>query len=110
MTFQLGVLGGTGVLFLASTVLAGVLNAIRVPLTSVAAVIWFHDPMSGFKDHTAAIVLHYYINNFEVEINVGGRKTLRSTETEYEPPSVAAVIWFHDPMSGFKILSLVITV
>ena len=34
---------------LASTVLAGVLNAVRVPLTSVAAVIWFHDPMSGFK-------------------------------------------------------------
>nr|CAB3457848.1 unnamed protein product [Digitaria exilis] len=49
VTFQLGVLGGTGVLFLASTVLAGVLNAVRVPLTSVAAVIWFHDPMSGFK-------------------------------------------------------------
>ena len=42
-------LGGTGALFLASTVLAGVLNAVRVPLTSVAAVIWFHDPMSGFK-------------------------------------------------------------
>jgi drug/metabolite transporter (DMT)-like permease len=49
VTFQLGVLGGTGVLFLASTVLAGVLNAVRVPLTSFAAVIWFHDPMSGFK-------------------------------------------------------------
>lgn len=49
VTFQLGVLGGTGVLFLASTVLAGVLNAVRVPLTSIAAVIWFHDPMSGFK-------------------------------------------------------------
>ncbi|KAJ3688892.1 hypothetical protein LUZ61_018056 [Rhynchospora tenuis] len=49
VTFQLGVLGGTGVLFLASTVLAGVLNAVRVPITSIAAVIWFHDPMSGFK-------------------------------------------------------------
>ncbi|KAK3189488.1 hypothetical protein Dsin_029049 [Dipteronia sinensis] len=49
ITFQLGVLGGTAVLFLASTVLAGVLNAIRVPLTSIAAVILLHDPMSGFK-------------------------------------------------------------
>ncbi|KAF3335243.1 putative purine permease 5 [Carex littledalei] len=49
VTFQLGVLGGTGVLFLASTVLAGVFNAVRVPITSIAAVIWFHDPMSGFK-------------------------------------------------------------
>uniref|UniRef100_A0A0D9XGN3 Probable purine permease n=1 Tax=Leersia perrieri TaxID=77586 RepID=A0A0D9XGN3_9ORYZ len=49
VTFQLGVLGGTGVLFLASTVLAGVLNAVRVPVTSIAAVILFHDPMSGFK-------------------------------------------------------------
>ena len=47
--FQLSVLGGTGTLYLASTVLAGVLNAVRVPLTSVAVVIWFHDPMSGFK-------------------------------------------------------------
>ena len=41
VTFQLGVLGGTGALFLASTVLA--------------AVIWFHDPMSGFK--TLALVI-----------------------------------------------------
>ncbi|WOK95058.1 putative purine permease 5 [Canna indica] len=49
ITFQLGVLGGTGVLFLASTVLAGVLNAVRVPITSIAAVIFFHDSMSGFK-------------------------------------------------------------
>lgn len=49
ITFQLGILGGTAVLFLASTVLAGVLNAVRVPLTSIAAVIIFHDPMSGFK-------------------------------------------------------------
>ncbi|XP_022888162.1 probable purine permease 5 isoform X1 [Olea europaea var. sylvestris] len=49
ITFQLGILGGTAVLFLASTVLAGVLNAIRVPLTSIAAVILLNDPMSGFK-------------------------------------------------------------
>lgn len=49
ITFQLGVLGATGVLFLASTVLAGVLNAVRVPLTSIAAVILLSDPMSGFK-------------------------------------------------------------
>ncbi|XP_020099715.1 probable purine permease 5 isoform X2 [Ananas comosus] len=49
VTFQLGVLGGTGVLFLASTVFAGVLNAVRVPLTSIAAVVLFQDPMSGFK-------------------------------------------------------------
>ncbi|XP_047052061.1 probable purine permease 5 [Lolium rigidum] len=48
-TFQVGVLGATGVVYLGSTVLAGVLNAVRVPVTSVAAVIWFHDPMSGFK-------------------------------------------------------------
>ncbi|CAI0394775.1 unnamed protein product [Linum tenue] len=49
ITFQAGILGGTAVLFLSNTVLAGVLNAIRVPLTSIAAVILLHDPMSGFK-------------------------------------------------------------
>ncbi|KAJ8750837.1 hypothetical protein K2173_016018 [Erythroxylum novogranatense] len=49
ITFQLGVLGGTAVLYLSSTVFAGVLNAVRVPLTSIAAVILLHDPMSGFK-------------------------------------------------------------
>ncbi|PSS08120.1 Purine permease [Actinidia chinensis var. chinensis] len=49
ITFQLGVLGGTAVLFLSSTVLAGVLNAVRVPITSIAAVILMNDPMSGFK-------------------------------------------------------------
>ncbi|KAI3423740.1 uncharacterized protein J3R85_010735 [Psidium guajava] len=49
ITFQLGVLGGTAMLFLSSTVLAGVLNAVRVPLTSIAAVILLKDPMSGFK-------------------------------------------------------------
>ncbi|XP_065848489.1 probable purine permease 5 [Euphorbia lathyris] len=49
ITFQLGILGGTAILFLASTVMAGVLNAVRVPLTGIAAVILLHDPMSGFK-------------------------------------------------------------
>ncbi|XP_010526296.1 PREDICTED: probable purine permease 5 [Tarenaya hassleriana] len=49
VTFQLGVLGATAILFLASTVMAGVLNAVRVPLTSIAAVILMHDSMSGFK-------------------------------------------------------------
>lgn len=49
VTFQLGVLGGTAVIFLASTVLAGILNAARTPITSIAAVILLHDPMSGFK-------------------------------------------------------------
>lgn len=49
VTFQLGVLGSTAVLYLSSTVLAGVLNSIRVPITSIAAVILMHDPMSGFK-------------------------------------------------------------
>lgn len=49
VTFQLGVLGATAVLFLSSTVLAGVLNAVRVPITSIAAVILLNDPMSGFK-------------------------------------------------------------
>ncbi|KNA19913.1 hypothetical protein SOVF_057260 [Spinacia oleracea] len=49
ITFQIGVFGATTVLFLASTMLAGVLNAVRVPLTSIAAVILLNDPMSGFK-------------------------------------------------------------
>lgn len=49
ISFQLGILGATAVLFLASTMLAGVLNAVRVPITSVAAVVLFHDPMSGLK-------------------------------------------------------------
>ncbi|XP_076912262.1 putative purine permease 5 [Bidens hawaiensis] len=49
VTFQLGILGSTAVLYLSSTVLAGVLNSIRVPLTSIAAVILMNDPMSGFK-------------------------------------------------------------
>lgn len=49
ITFQLGVLGATAVIFLGSTVLAGVLNAVRTPITSIAAVILLNDPMSGFK-------------------------------------------------------------
>ncbi|KAJ0433034.1 putative purine permease, plant [Helianthus annuus] len=49
ITFQLGVLGSTAVLYLSSTMLAGVLNSIRVPLTSIAAVILLSDPMRGFK-------------------------------------------------------------
>ncbi|KAK8602552.1 hypothetical protein V6N12_052358 [Hibiscus sabdariffa] len=49
ITFQLGVLGATAILFLASTVMAGVFNAVRVPITAIAAVIFMNDPMSGFK-------------------------------------------------------------
>ena len=46
---QLGVLGGTAVVFLSNTILAGVLNAVRVPITSIGAVMFLKDPMSGFK-------------------------------------------------------------
>lgn len=49
ITYQLGILGALAVVFLSSTVLAGVLNAVRVPITSIAAVILLKDPMSGFK-------------------------------------------------------------
>lgn len=49
VTFQLGILGSVSVLYLASTLMAGVLNAVRVPVTSIAAVLCFHDPMGGFK-------------------------------------------------------------
>ncbi|CAA6661670.1 unnamed protein product [Spirodela intermedia] len=49
VSFQLGALGGTAVVYLASTVMAGILNAVRVPLTSIAAVILFKDSMTGFK-------------------------------------------------------------
>ncbi|KAL0670386.1 hypothetical protein Bca4012_033090 [Brassica carinata] len=41
--------GATAVLFLASTVMAGVLNAVRGPITSVAAVILMNYPMTRFK-------------------------------------------------------------
>ncbi|XP_002961495.2 probable purine permease 5 [Selaginella moellendorffii] len=46
---QLGVLAGVAVLYLTSALFAGVLNAARVPLTAVAAVLCFGDNMSGFK-------------------------------------------------------------
>lgn len=49
VTFQLGILGSVSVLYLTSTLMAGVLNAVRVPVTSIAAVLCFHDPMGGFK-------------------------------------------------------------
>ncbi|KAE9608312.1 hypothetical protein Lal_00025817 [Lupinus albus] len=49
ITFQFGVLGGTAVIFLASTLLAGVLNAARTPITSIGGVWLLNDPMSGFK-------------------------------------------------------------
>ncbi|CAN6183272.1 unnamed protein product [Urochloa humidicola] len=75
VTFQLGVLGGTGVLFLASTVLAGVLNAVRVPLTSVAAVIWFHDPMSGFK------ILALFVTVWGFASYMVGHSTVKKTST-----------------------------
>ncbi|CAN6167969.1 unnamed protein product [Urochloa humidicola] len=75
VTFQVGVLGGTGVLFLASTVLAGVLNAVRVPLTSVAAVIWFHDPMSGFK------ILALLITVWGFASYMVGHSTVKKTST-----------------------------
>lgn len=49
VAFQLGILGSVGILYLTSALLAGVLNAARVPVTSIAAVIFLHDPMGGFK-------------------------------------------------------------
>ncbi|WCJ29894.1 purine permease 5 [Euphorbia peplus] len=49
LTFQLGALGISGVVFLASSVTADVLNAVGFPLTCIAAVVVLEDPMSGFK-------------------------------------------------------------
>jgi hypothetical protein len=75
-TFQLGVLGATGVVYLGSTVLAGVLNAVRVPVTSVAAVIWFHDPMSGFKILSLVITV-WGFGSYVVGHSGGAKKTSR---------------------------------
>ncbi|XVF89258.1 hypothetical protein PTKIN_Ptkin19aG0115900 [Pterospermum kingtungense] len=72
ITFQLGVLGSTGVLYLASTVMAGVLNAVRVPLTSIAAVILLHDPMGGFK--ILSLVITFWGFASYIYGNSGGRK------------------------------------
>eukprot|EP00250_Pteridium_aquilinum_P007517 c17213_g1_i1 orf=73-1299(+) len=49
IAYQVGILGSVAILFCASTLLAGVLNAVRVPITSIAAVILLQDPMDGFK-------------------------------------------------------------
>ncbi|WCJ29891.1 purine permease 5 [Euphorbia peplus] len=49
ITYQLGELGITGVIFLTSSVAAGVQNAVAMPLTSIAAVVVLNDPMSGLK-------------------------------------------------------------
>ncbi|WCJ29889.1 purine permease 5 [Euphorbia peplus] len=49
ITFQLGELGITGVIFLTSSVTTGVLNAVATQLTSIAAVVVLNDPMSGLK-------------------------------------------------------------
>ncbi|WCJ29899.1 purine permease 5 [Euphorbia peplus] len=57
ITFQLGALGATGVVFLCSTVTAGIQNAVRNPITSIAAVILLNDPMSGLKILSLLITL-----------------------------------------------------
>ncbi|KAI5084540.1 hypothetical protein GOP47_0000709 [Adiantum capillus-veneris] len=49
VSYQVGILGSVAILYCASTLLAGVLNAVRVPITSIAAVIFLNDPMNGFK-------------------------------------------------------------
>ncbi|XP_065848596.1 probable purine permease 5 [Euphorbia lathyris] len=49
ITFQLGAIGITGIVFLASSVTAGVQNAVAIPITSIAAVLVLNDPMSGLK-------------------------------------------------------------
>ncbi|WCJ29898.1 purine permease 5 [Euphorbia peplus] len=49
ITFQLGAIGITGVIFLASSIAAGVQNAMAIPITSVLAVVVLNDPMSGLK-------------------------------------------------------------
>uniref|UniRef100_A0ACD5XT78 Uncharacterized protein n=1 Tax=Avena sativa TaxID=4498 RepID=A0ACD5XT78_AVESA len=75
-TFQVGVLGATGVVYLGSTVLAGVLNAVRVPVTSVAAVVWFHDPMSGFKILSLVITV-WGFGSYMVGSSGAAKKTSR---------------------------------
>lgn len=83
VAFQLGVLGGTAVLYLSSTVMAGVLNAVRVPLTGIAAVILLGDPMSGFKILSMIITFWgfgcYIYGNFSVNKFSSQQSVLRGT-------------------------------
>lgn len=49
VAYQVGILGSVAILFCASTLLAGVLNAVRLPITTIASVIFLQDRMNGFK-------------------------------------------------------------
>ncbi|WCJ29904.1 purine permease 5 [Euphorbia peplus] len=49
VAFQLGSLGATGVVYFGSSVMAGLVNAVRNPITSIGAVVVLNDPMSGLK-------------------------------------------------------------
>ncbi|KAH7387667.1 hypothetical protein KP509_16G035600 [Ceratopteris richardii] len=49
ITIQVAVLGSVAVMYSVSSVLAAVLNAIVVPITTSAAVICLNDPIDGFK-------------------------------------------------------------
>ncbi|KAI5074436.1 hypothetical protein GOP47_0010397 [Adiantum capillus-veneris] len=49
ITLQVGILGSVAVMYSASAVLAGVLNAVVVPVTSIGAVLFVNDSIDGFK-------------------------------------------------------------
>lgn len=79
VSFQLGVLGSVGCLFLANTLLAGVLNAARVPATTVVAVIVFNDAMGGIKI-TAVILTVWSLASY-----TWGSRNLKVEEEEKVP-------------------------
>ncbi|KAL3692710.1 hypothetical protein R1sor_006361 [Riccia sorocarpa] len=76
VSFQLGILGSVGCLYLANSLLAGVLNAARVPATAVGAVIIFSDPMGGIK------ILAVVLTVWSLASYMWGTRSLRGKEED----------------------------
>ncbi|KAL2635043.1 hypothetical protein R1flu_006522 [Riccia fluitans] len=89
VSFQLGILGSVGCLYLANTLLAGVLNAARVPATTIGAVIIFHDPMGGIKITAVVLTVWSLASYLWGTRSLGQNEENEASERRHQPVSNA---------------------
>ncbi|KAF5189895.1 Purine permease [Thalictrum thalictroides] len=84
VVWQLSFVGGLGVIFCANSLLNGVLSAVLLPITNVAAVIFYHENFNGLKAMSLVLCLWGFTSYFygEYKMIQMNKKLENSTKTE----------------------------
>ncbi|KAF5186865.1 Purine permease [Thalictrum thalictroides] len=86
VVWQLSFIGGLGVIFCANSLLNGVLSAVLLPITNIAAVIFYHENFNGLKAMSLVLCLWGFTSYFYGEYTMY-KKFKDSPQTQLDDDS-----------------------